>query len=138
MKKTGLVFLAALIFTALFFGGCMLKIDNGEASFQLGDESSGLGTVPTELTVADGSTFSINLETDAGCSWRASVDDETVAVLLSNEYAAEDTDKPGSGGVATLTFSALKKGETEVALVCTEDSGGKDTDKTLTLTIIVE
>lgn len=54
-----------------------------------------------------------------GCSWKAEIADEKIAVLESDEYVQDEAEPgmTGVGGVQTLTFKILKEGKTEITLV---------------------
>ena len=54
------------------------------------------------------------------------------------EEEPEDSEATGSGGIATLTFGALKKGETKLTLEYAQDWEGGEVDKTKEITVVVE
>ena len=140
MSKKSLIMLAALILTLFLLGGCVIRFNDGESSLKVWNTNGDPNTIPSEITVSAGSTFSINLQANAttGYSWNAVIEDENIVTLLTSEYTADDTDKVGSGGIATLTFSALEQGETALTLIYAQDWEGGETDKTIGITVIVE
>ncbi len=140
MKKT--ILIIAIILACVFvFAGCQIQLGGGgKTAIQMSSETGDVDDLPDTLTASKGSTFAFSLEGNAttGYSWQVVIEDEEIVELKSNEYEPEDSDVTGSGGIATLTFGALKKGETKLTLVYAQDWEGGETDKTKEILVVVE
>jgi len=140
MKKTILIIVILLV-CAFVFAGCQIQLNGGgKTAMQMSSDTGDVESLPDTLTASKGSTFAFSLEGNAttGFTWQVTIEDEEIVELKSNEYVPEDSDKVGSGGIATLTFAALKKGETKLTLVYAQDWEGGETDKTKEILVVIE
>ena len=137
MKKillTGLLLICAAV---LLLAGCVARVTGSGAAFT--DDGS-LDDIPQIIMITEGSTlsFALNADPTTGYTWIAEISDETVFELTDANYIADTSDTVGSGGVTTLSFTALKQGSTPVRLKYAEDWDGGDTAVSKTITVIVE
>ncbi len=140
MKSKALFIILAVFVCAGAFSGCVLQLgEKGDTALQMGN-SGDIDSLPSTITVTKGSTFGFSLKANmtTGYSWQVYIEDEEIVKLVSNEYEPEDSDADGSGGMATITLEALKKGETVVTFEYAQDWEGGETDKTRDITIVVE
>ena len=142
MKKTFIFMILIVLLSTIVFSGCVIQTDNGSDTAIQMNGSGSLETLPSTLTVTKGSTFGYSLEANmtTGYSWQVSIEDESIVELVDNVYEPDKTDEEaaGSGGVATITFKALKKGETTITLEYAQDWEGGETGKSKDITIVVE
>jgi len=75
----------------------------------------------SEKNLGSESLISLELKSNptTGCSWKAKIADEKIAVLESDEYVQDkaEPEMTGVGGTQTLTFKILKEGKTQIELV---------------------
>ena len=140
MKKTVMI-IAFVMVCLLCFAGCQIQLGgDGKTAIQMSGDTGDVDSLPNTVTAPKGSTFAFSLEGNAekGYTWLVMIEDEEIVELKSNEYVPDDSDENGNGGIATLTFKALKKGETKLTLTCVQDGEGGEVDKTKEVTVIVE
>lgn len=140
MKKS-IISIVLVLACVLVFAGCQIQFGgSGKTAIQMNGETGDVDALPDTITAPKGSTFSFSLEGNAttGYTWQAKIEDEEIVALVSNEYASEDSNMAGSGGIATLTFKALKKGETKLILEYARDWEGGEVDKTKEVIVVVE
>ena len=140
MKKTIMIIVLVLV-CVLCLSGCEIQLGGGgKTAIQMSGETGDVEGLPDTVTAPVGSTFAFSLEGNAttGYTWQVMIEDEEIVELKSNEYVPEDSEVTGSGGIATLTFGALKKGETKLTLEYAQDWEGGEVDKTKEITVVVE
>ena len=74
---------------------------------------------PPQMEVRSGERFSIRLDSNAttGYRWQlATAPDPAIAMLVSSEYEAGDTQSAGAGGEEAWTFVARGAGRTSIVL----------------------
>lgn len=75
----------------------------------------------SEKNLGSESLISLELKSNptTGCSWKAEIADEKIAVLESDKYVQDkaEPEMTGVGGTQTLTFKILKEGKTQIELV---------------------
>jgi len=91
---------------------------------------------------ADGSlTVTLGSNQTTGFKWElAEITDESVLEYVDDEYVPpEDTGVVGAGGKEVWTFTALKKGTTEVSMEYGRPwEGGEKAEWTFVLTVVVK
>lgn len=96
----------------------------------------------TPIEAPLGSEFALILESNptTGYKWQlADPLDESLVVLVSQEYKRTGGDATGAGGEETWTFRAVGVGETEISLKYVRSwEAGSPTDETLTFTVNVK
>ena len=140
MKKMGMIF-ALILVCVIGLSGCQLQFGgDGNTAIDMSGSTGDADGLPNTVTAPQGSTFAFRLEGNitTGYTWQAMIEDEQILKLESNEYEPEDSELVGSGGTATLTFKALKKGETKLTLEYAQDWEGGEVDKTKEITVVVE
>lgn len=134
-----LLLVAALI--AVAAAGCGGKAGAAGGSLNLSAADNG-----KTFTVKVGDTIKVVLTANAttGYSWAAKLSAEGARLIEQvgePEYTPDSTDGPvaGSEGTATLTFKALAKGETELALTYAQqfDAAGTPAE-TFKVTLTIE
>lgn len=141
MKITIVILIVLLMASTFAFSGCIIQMEGNEkTAIEMGSDIGGFDAVPEDLTVPKDATFSFNLQGNAttGYTWQVIIEDEEIIELVSNEYVPEETKAVGSGGIATLTFKALERGETILTLEYAQDWDGGEIDKTKDIIVVVE
>ncbi len=142
MKKTFIFMILIALLSMIVFSGCVIQTDKGSNTAIQMNGSGSIETLPSTLTVTKGSTFGYSLDANmtTGYSWQVYIEDESIVELVDNVYEPDETDEEaaGSGGVATITLKALKKGETTITLEYAQDWEGGETGKSKDITIVVE
>ena len=136
MKKSLLIGLM-LCAAVLLLAGCVARVSGTGATIT--DDGS-LKDIPQLILITEGSTLNMALDANptTGYTWRAEIADETVFELTDSQYTADESDTAGSGGVTTLSFTALKQGSTTIRLEYAQDWDDGDVASSKTITIIVE
>ena len=148
MKKLMLISLVPAVIALILLSGCVMQTNNNEGRRE--DSSEGKtetemksyeeDTIPDTVKVTKGSMFEISLEANptTGYTWQVYFEDEEVLEFAGSDHEVDNPDVDGSGGVTTLIFKALEKGETRVTLEYAQNWEGGDTDKTREITVVVE
>ena len=78
------------------------------------------GKDDTDITVNTGRQFTIKLDENptTGYTWNYHISDESVVILIKDEYKPSDTSGKliGSGGTRLFTFKGLKAGNADILL----------------------
>ena len=137
MRRTLLTVLVLICAAALLLAGCVVRVTGTGATLT---DNGSLKDIPQIIMITEGSTFNIALDANptTGYTWIVEIADETALELTDSNYAADASETVGSGGVTTLSFTALKQGSTAVHLKYAQDWDGGDTGTSKTITIIVE
>lgn len=140
MKKT-IIGALIIVVVLLALTGCVIQTGNtdGKTAIQMSG-SGGVESIPDTLNATKGSTFEFKLEANSttGYTWQVYIDDEEIVELTGDEYECDDPEVTGSGGITTLTFKALKEGETTVTLEYARDWEGGEVDKSKEIKVVVE
>ena len=118
MKKAILILVVILV-CAFVFAGCQIQLGGGgKTAIEMSSDAGDVDSLPDTLAASKGSTFAFSLEGNdtTGYTWQVMIEDEEIVELKSSEYVPEDLDAQESGGITTLTFRALAKGETKLTL----------------------
>lgn len=141
MKRKLVLATLVIVVCMTIFTGCVIKTGNTDGNTAIEMSGSGdIDSLPGTLNATKGSTFGFKLEANptTGYTWQVYIEDEEIVKLAGNEYDPDDAQADGSGGLTTLTFKALEKGETKVKIEYARDWEGGEVDKTKEITIIVE
>ena len=140
MKKM-LVLTVLVLICVMLFAGCLIRTgnDDGKTAVPM-KNAGGVDTIPDVVNVTKGTNFEFSLEGNptTGYTWQVYVDDEEILEYLGEDYVVDDPNADGSGGVSTLKFKALEKGETKVTLEYAQDWEGGDLGEEKEITVVVE
>ncbi len=108
MKRCLCIWMAAVVILGLF-AGCAAS------------SAKVYGEKDTAISAEEGQTFVVRLNENptTGYQWTYAIGDESIVQFVKEDYQADskDTQLAGSGGVKEVTFKALKKGQTTIAMV---------------------
>ncbi len=106
-EKANLIFYSLVMAVFCFYSCASNPQKNAEGNIEEKTEAANLVSVVLESNPT------------TGCSWKAEIADEKIAVLESDRYVQDEAEPgmTGVGGVQTLTFKILKEGKTEITLV---------------------
>lgn len=127
-EKANLIFYSLMLAVFCFSSCASNPQKNAEGNIEEKTEAANLVSVELESNPT------------TGCSWKAEIADEKIAVLENDEYVQDEAEPgmTGVGGVQTLTFRILKEGKTEIELVYGRHWKGGETYERRTLLLLAD
>ena len=140
--KSKLILVGVVVAVLLSLVACTSAPKQAEVSVDI-DDFMEVQHISQEVEVAvDGSlTVTLGSNQTTGFKWElAEITDESVLEYVDDEYVPpEDTGVVGAGGKEVWTFTALKKGTTEVSMEYSRPwEGGEKAEWTFVLTVVVK
>ncbi len=140
--KAKLILMGIVVVALLSLVACSSAAEQAEVSVDIDDFMEQKHISKEVEVAADGSlTVMLGSNPTTGFKWElAEITDESVLEYVDDEYVPpEDTGVVGAGGKEVWTFTALKKGTTEVSMEYGRPwEGGEKAEWTFVLTVVVK
>ena len=140
--KSKLILVGIVVAALLSLVACSSAAEQAQVSVDIDDFMEQKHISKEVEVAADGSlTVTLGSNQTTGFKWElAEITDESVLEYVDDEYVPpEDTGVVGAGGKEVWTFTALKKGTTEVSMEYSRPwEGGEKAEWTFVLTVVVK